>query len=152
MVEVFVQSLLDVNVFLNHTFLMLLPNVRQTWMTQAISPWEEWINLKGFCYSYVWSCKLCKGQASFCTGLTSRKLWGFLFMLLGWPYFIQCFAFFSSINHILCLYAQIFEAISSNARFTLMFEKWFMKKKSENLDFQLCVFDLLPILSLNIQY
>ena len=53
--------------------------------------WLEWFwhflcerlssfNPKGFYYSYTWSCSLCEGRTSFCTGLISRKLYGFLFM------------------------------------------------------------------------
>ena len=38
------------------------------------------MNLKGFCCSYTWSCSLCEGRTSFCTGYISRKLSGILFM------------------------------------------------------------------------
>ena len=36
----------------------------------------------GFYYSYAWSCSLCEGRTSFCTGLISRKLSRFLLMSL----------------------------------------------------------------------
>ena len=39
-------------------------------------------NLKGFCCSYAWSCYFCEGRTSFCTGLISRELCGFLHMFL----------------------------------------------------------------------
>ena len=35
---------------------------------------------KKFCYSYAWSCTLCEGRISFCTGRIFRKLCGFLLM------------------------------------------------------------------------
>ena len=37
-------------------------------------------NLKGFYYSYAWSCSLCEGKTSFCTRLIFRKLCGVLLM------------------------------------------------------------------------
>ena len=40
-------------------------------------------NMKGFYYSYAWSCRLCKGRTSFCMGLISGKLNGFLLVLSG---------------------------------------------------------------------
>ena len=40
----------------------------------------ESFNLKGFYYSYTWSCSLYERKTSFCTGLISRKLCGFLRM------------------------------------------------------------------------
>ena len=40
----------------------------------------ESFNLKGFYYSYAWSCSLYERKTSFCTGLISRKLCGFLLM------------------------------------------------------------------------
>ena len=39
-------------------------------------------NLKGFYYSYAWSCSLSERRTSFCTGLISRKLCRFLRMFL----------------------------------------------------------------------
>ena len=58
--------------------------MRQTWMTQLTQAiCREGLssfNPKGFCYSYAWSCSLCEGRTSFCTGLISRKLCGFLFI------------------------------------------------------------------------
>ena len=38
--------------------------------------------LKGFYCSYAWSCSLCEGRNSICTGLISRKLSRFLLMFL----------------------------------------------------------------------
>ena len=37
-------------------------------------------NPKRFCYPYAWSCSLCERRNSFCMGLISRKLCGFLFL------------------------------------------------------------------------
>ena len=37
-------------------------------------------NPKGFQYSYAFSCSLCEGRTSLCTGLISRKLCSFLLM------------------------------------------------------------------------
>ena len=62
-------------------------------------------NLKGFFYSYPWSCSLCEGKASFSMGFISRILGIFLFVF-DLLYFIQSLTSFSSINHLLCLYAQ----------------------------------------------
>ena len=39
-------------------------------------------NLKGFCYSFAWSCSLCEGRTNFYMGLMSWKLWVFLLMFL----------------------------------------------------------------------
>ena len=51
-------------------------------------------NRKGFCYSYTWSRRLCKGETSFCTWLISPKLWVFLFLFLtGFSPFSVLFAF-----------------------------------------------------------
>ena len=36
------------------------------------------VNPKGFYYSYAWCCSLGEGRTSFCTGLISRKFYGFL--------------------------------------------------------------------------
>ena len=37
-------------------------------------------NLKGYCYPFAWSCTLCEGDCSFCTGPIFRKLLEFLFV------------------------------------------------------------------------
>ena len=58
------------------------------------------------------TCSLCEGRTSFCTGLISRKLCGFVFMF-STGFTSLCLTSFSSINHLLCLYA-VFDAISSN--------------------------------------
>ena len=50
---------------------------------------------------YARSCSLCKGMTS--RGYTSRKLW-ILTYVFNWLYFSQYY-FFSSINHLLQLYA-----------------------------------------------
>ena len=41
---------------------------------------DDSVDSGNFYYSYAWSCSLCEGRSSFCTGLISRKLCGFLFM------------------------------------------------------------------------
>ena len=47
--------------------------------------------------SYAWSCSLCEGRTSFCTGIISRKLYGFLHNVFDWFYYTQ--------YHLLHLYA-----------------------------------------------
>ena len=49
-------------------------------------------NPKGFYYSYAWSCSLCEGRTSFCTGRISRKLM--------WLALFQCLTPFDSIDHL----------------------------------------------------
>ena len=44
------------------------------WFWQFIPVGFPFFNLKGFCYSYAWSCNLCGGATSFCVGLIFRKL------------------------------------------------------------------------------
>ena len=76
--EVFLQVLLDINLSLNQTLLIFLLSVIQTWITHLILTISMWrissFNLKGFCYSCVWSCSLCEGMTSFWVGLIPRKL------------------------------------------------------------------------------
>ena len=48
------------------------------WFWQFLYEGISFFNLKRFYYSYVWSCSLYERRTSFCTGLISRKLWGFL--------------------------------------------------------------------------
>ena len=67
--------------------------IKFSWHSCAMWEKPEWFwqyhceglfsfNLKGFYYSYVvWSCRLLEERTSFCTGLISRKLCGFLIML-----------------------------------------------------------------------
>ena len=50
------------------------------WFWQFLCEGLSSFNLKEFCYSYAWSCSLCEGRTSFCTGLIFRKLWRFLHM------------------------------------------------------------------------
>ena len=66
------------------------------WMTQSILQFLceglSSFNPKGFCYSHTWPCSLCKGGCwgcggSFCTGLFSRKLCGFLLFSTGFTPF-----------------------------------------------------------------
>ena len=61
MFEAFVRILLIANLSLNKTLLTFLLCVRQTWMTQFWQFLRERLssfNLKGFRYSYAWSCSL----------------------------------------------------------------------------------------------
>ena len=74
------------------SWLWIFPWIKFSW--HSCSMWEKpgWFwqfhckglfsfNLKGFYYSYVvWSCRLFEERTSFCTGLISRKLCGFLLM------------------------------------------------------------------------
>ena len=98
----------------------IFPWIKLSWHSGSGSPdihimwakleWLNWFwqflynrlssfNPKGFYYSYVWSCSLCKGRTSFCAGLISRKLHGFFLM------FSTGSMSFSSIDH-LQLHAQ----------------------------------------------
>ena len=62
-------------------------------------------NLKGFQYSYAWSCSLCNRRTSFCTGLISRKICRFLLMFsTGFTPLIVFL--FSSIDYLLHLCVQ----------------------------------------------
>ena len=67
---------------------------------------------KGLCYSYAWSCSLSEGWTTFCTGLISRKLCGFICFWL---------ALLHSVSYFFLLYwlpssslCTVFDAISSN--------------------------------------
>ena len=62
-------------------------------------------NLKRFYYSYAWSCSLYERRMSFCMGLISRNLCGFLLIFLTCFTSLRVFTSFSSINHLLHLYA-----------------------------------------------
>ena len=70
------------------------------------------LNPKGFCYSYTWSCSLCEGCTSICTGLIFRKLCRFLFMFS--TRFISFIVFFLSFLDCLLHLYPVFDAISSN--------------------------------------
>ena len=96
-------------------WLWIFPWIEFSWL--SCSMWEKpgWLwqfhceglfsfNLKEFCYSYVvWSCRLFEERTSFCRGLVSRKLCGFLLMfsagftslslLLFFPLLIAFFVF-----------------------------------------------------------
>ena len=73
------------------------------WFLQFICYGLTSFNLKGFYYSFTWSCILCEGRNSFCMWLISRKLCGFLCMfstgftslsvLLIFPLLITFFVF-----------------------------------------------------------
>ena len=70
-------------------------------------------NLKGFCYSFAWSCSLCEGRTNFYMGLMSWKLWVFLLMFLtGFTSLSVLFLFPLSLTFLsLCT---VFDAISSD--------------------------------------
>ena len=109
--EAFIQILLNGNLSLNQTLLTFLLSIRETWMTywfgQFLCDRLSFFNSKGFYYSYVWSCSLCEGRASFCTVLIYRKLCGLLLMSLtevkllhSVPYF---FFLYWSLSMSLCM-------------------------------------------------
>ena len=50
------------------------------WFWQLLCNRLSSLNLKGFCYSYAWSCSLCEGRISFSAGLNSRNIHKFLLM------------------------------------------------------------------------
>ena len=92
------------------------------WFWQFL--WERlpFFNPKGFYYSYAWSHSLCQVRTSFCMGLISRKLCGFLLkfltdftsfsVLLLFPLSITFFAFmtvFHSISQ--CRWGSLDQAI-----------------------------------------
>ena len=52
------------------------------WLWQFLCEGLPSFNPKRFCYPYAWSCSLCEKRNSFCMGLISRKLCGFLCF---WP-------------------------------------------------------------------
>ena len=63
-------------------------------------------------FSYAWSCSLCERWTSFCTGLISRKLCGFLCFQLALLHSVSYFFFlYWSLSLLLCL---VFDSISSN--------------------------------------
>ena len=63
-------------------------------------------------FSYAWSCSLCERGTSFCTGLISRKLCGFLCFQLALLHSVSYFFFlYWSLSLLLCL---VFDSISSN--------------------------------------
>ena len=71
---------------LNQTLMTFLVLERLTWRNQLILTISLPLlsfNPKGFCYSYAWSCSLWEGRNSFCMGLISGKLYGFLFIFLN---------------------------------------------------------------------
>ena len=72
------SNLLNVNVSFNQTLLTFLLYMRQTWMTQLILAIFTLIRKDSI--THAWSCSLCERRTSFCTGLFSRKLCGFLLM------------------------------------------------------------------------
>ena len=83
------------------------------WFRQFLCEGLSSFNPKGFNYSYLWSCSLCEGRNSFCTGLISRKLCGFLLMF--WLALLHSLFYF----FFLCWLPSsssctVFEAISSN--------------------------------------
>ena len=110
MFEPFVRILLNVNLFLNQTLC-------ETNLDDSIDFDNFFVrgsfNPKGVYYSYVWSCSLCVGRTSFCSGLISRKLNGFLFIFsTDFAYSLSCFFFLCrSPSPSLCT---VFDAISSD--------------------------------------
>ena len=81
-------------------WLWIFPRIKLSWQSGSMRDKPEWLNWfwqflcegfssfdpKGFCYSFAWSCSLCEGRTSICTGLISRKFCKFLLM------FLTCFS------------------------------------------------------------
>ena len=116
--ETFVRILLNVNLSLNQTLLTFLLCVRQNWMTQLILAVSlrkgVFLNLKGFYYSYTWSCSLSLSWDSLSLmGLICRKLLRGFSHVFEWLYFTHFLTSFlyQSPSSPLCT---IFDAISSN--------------------------------------
>ena len=76
------------------------------WFWQFLFEGLSSFHVEGFYYSYVWSCSLCEGRASFCVELISRKLYVFLVMLLT-SFSSLCLTSFS-IDPLLHLYTRFF--------------------------------------------
>ena len=80
------------------------------WFLQFLCYGLTSFNLKGFYYSFTWSCILCEGRNSFYMWLISRKLCGFLCMfstgftslsvLLIFPLLITFFVFCTIVHSI----------------------------------------------------
>ena len=80
---------------------------RLNWLWQFLCEGLSSIKLKGFRYSYAYSCTLCEGRISFCTKLIFRKLCRFLFIhalfhsvsyffFLSWsPFSSLCMVFYA---------------------------------------------------------
>ena len=92
---------------LNQTLLTFWFYVKQIgwliWFWQFLCDRLSSFNPKGFYYSYTWSCSLCEGRTSFCRGLFTGKLYRFLQIQLAFT--MLSVLFFSSLDHLLCLYA-----------------------------------------------
>ena len=112
--------------FQKFCWLLMFPWINLSW--QFCSMWDKpwWLNyfwqflreasssfnLKGFYYSYAWSCRLCERKAFFCLGLISRKLHRFLcFQLLYLTHCLTSFLLYWSPSSSLCM---AFYSISSN--------------------------------------
>ena len=71
------------------------------WFWQFICDWLSSCNPRRFCHVYAWSCSLCEGRTSFCTGPISRKLSRFLLMFsTGFTWFSVLHLFPLSITFI----------------------------------------------------
>ena len=83
------------------------------WLWQFLCDGFYYFDPKGFYYSYAWSCSLCEGRTSFCTGLISGKLYGFLLLFwLALLHSVSCFYFlYRSSPLSLCT---VFDSVSSN--------------------------------------
>ena len=108
MFEAFFRILLNVNLFLNQTLC-------ETNLDDSIDFDNFFVrgsfNPKGVYYSYVWSCSLCVGRTSFCSGL-EKVTDSYLSFRLTLLYSLSCFFF-------LCLspfpsLCTVFDAISSD--------------------------------------
>ena len=75
------------------------------WFRQFLFGGLFYFSLKGFCYSYAWSCSLCERASSFCTRGISRKLCRFL-LIFDWLYFTLCLTSFSTVDHLLHFYTR----------------------------------------------
>ena len=67
------------------------------WFWQFLCDGLSSFNLKGLYSSYAWSCSLCE-----------RRILQILSYVFNWLYFTQCLTSFSSIDHLVHLYAWFF--------------------------------------------
>ena len=110
--KVFVQILLNVNLESNSPEILTLceTNLDDSIDSENFSL-KFSFNLKGFCYSYAWSCSLCEGRTSFCTGRIPRKLYEFLCFQVPLLHSVSFFFCYRLLSSSLCT---DFDAVSSN--------------------------------------
>ena len=116
--QAFTQILLYVNPSLNQTLLTFLLCVGQTWMAQLILA----ISLYGVIFLYsermllliYMICQFTWRKDCLLHGTYLQKTLQSLICVFNWLYFTRCLTSISSTDHLLCLYQQFIDSISSN--------------------------------------